>query len=198
MRLFVAVELDAAMHSAADAAASQLRERLAGALPARWVSTANMHLTVRFIGHVADDRVPVVLDALEPPLAIAPFDVALGECGVFPSHGPPRVMWIGLQEGLSSLRAMHEECNRRLRPLGLEPEDRPYSAHLTLARLKDPPRGSAALVREAIGSVRVPAARCHVSAATLFESRLSPKGSTYNPRLRIPLRAIGHRPSDIG
>lgn len=198
MRLFVAVELDAAVHHAAETAVSQLRDTLPGSLSARWVSTANMHLTVRFIGHVADDRVPAVLRALEPPVAIAPFDLALGGCGVFPSHGPPRVMWIGLQEGLSSLRAMHDEFNRRLRPLGLEPEDRPYSAHLTLARLKDPPPGSAALVRDAIGRVRVPAARCQVSAATLFESRLSPKGSTYNPRLRIPLRGIGHRPSDIG
>ena len=189
MRLFVAVELDATVHSAAEAVASQLRERLAGSLSARWVSTANMHLTVRFIGHLADDRVPAALNVLEPPLAIAPFDLALGDCGVFPSHGPPRVIWIGLQEGLSSLRAMHDEFNRRLRPLGLEPEDRPFSAHLTLARLKDPPPGSAALVREAIGRVRVPAARCHVSAATLFESRLSPKGSTYTPQLRIPLRS---------
>ena len=188
MRLFVAVELDETVLAVAQATAAELRRRIGEALRPKWVSTAHMHLTVRFIGHVPDDRVPAILDAIRPPLAIAPFDVALGECGVFPPHGPPRVLWIGVKEGLQSLAAMHDEFNRRLRPLGFDPESRPYSAHLTLARVKDASRGAAAATQDALVSVLTPAMRFRVVDAVVFESRLSPKGPAYSPILRVPLR----------
>jgi 2'-5' RNA ligase len=188
VRLFVAVELDDAVRAAAEDAVRQLKRRLDPRVRARWVPTGNMHLSVRFIGHVADERVPAALEALRPALAIDAFDLALSDGGVFPPHGPPRALWIGLRDGAPSLQAMHEEFNRRLVPLGFEPETRAFSAHLTVARTKDVPRGSAADVREAVGAVRVPSAHCRISEAVVFESRLSPRGSTYLRQLRIPLR----------
>jgi RNA 2',3'-cyclic 3'-phosphodiesterase len=187
MRLFVAVELDEAVLAVAQATAEELRRRIGDALRQKWVPTSNMHLTVRFIGHVADDRVSAVLDAIRPPLAIAPFEVALGDCGVFPPNGPPRVLWIGLREGLLPLTAMHQEFNRRLLSLGFEAENRPFSAHLTLARKKDPPRRLGFIVRENVRAVRVPAARCPITHATVFKSQLSPEGPTYATLVRVPL-----------
>ena len=186
MRLFVAVELAENVRRVADDLSRTLQRQLRDTLGARWVDSGNMHLTVRFIGHVPDERVPAIVAALRRPLAIDSFEVALGDCGVFPAHGPPRVLWIGLDAGLPSLTSLHEECNRRLRPLGFEPENRPYSAHLTLARVKEAPRGSAATVREAVRQIQVPNARCHIAHATVFESRLSPRGPTYAPLLTIP------------
>jgi 2'-5' RNA ligase len=120
-----------------------------------------------------------VLDALAPPLAIAPFEIVLGECGVFPPHGPPRVLWIGVKEGLASLQALHQEFNRRLLPFGYETDTRPFNAHLTLARLKNAPRGTAAIVREALRAVHVPPAAWQVTHAVVFQSVLSSRGSTY-------------------
>src|SRR5215471_3782251 len=111
MRLFVAVELGEAVLKAADIATEELRRRLGRTLNPTWVPAASRHVTVRFIGHVADERVPPILDALQPPVDIAPFDVAVSDCGVFPPHGPPRVLWIGLSQGLPSLQEMHEEFN---------------------------------------------------------------------------------------
>jgi RNA 2',3'-cyclic 3'-phosphodiesterase len=188
MRLFVAVELDEMLRSAAEKTADGLRRRIGRGLDARWVLVGNMHLTVRFIGHVAEERAPSILDALKPSMPIAPFDLALGECGVFPPHGAPRVFWIGLKEGLPSLKAMHEEFNRRVLPFGFEPEPRPYSAHLTLARVKNAPRGSGAAAHEAVRAVRVPPASGRVSEAIVFESRLSPHGPTYIPLVHVPLQ----------
>jgi 2'-5' RNA ligase len=188
MRIFVAVEIDDAVRAAAEQTIGQLQRNLEGALRARWVAIANMHLTVRFIGHVADDHVPPLLDALRPEVPVSAFDLTIGQCGVFPSSGPPRVVWIAVDEGLTSLRMLHEELNRRLLPLGFEPEDRPYSAHLTLARAQETKRGSNATIRSAIAAMRAPAARCHVTHVTVFESRLSPKGATYHTLLRVPLR----------
>jgi 2'-5' RNA ligase len=186
MRLFVAVEVNEAVRDAADSVARELRNRLDPRVEARWVDTDKMHLTVRFIGHVDDGRVAAVLEALRPPLPIAAFDTALGECSVFPRSGPPRVLWIGLQDGLASLNAMHKEFNQRLLPLGFAPEDRPFRAHVTLARVKDAPRDATRSMREIVASVRVPLLRCRVHAATVFRSSLSPKGSTYTRLLTVP------------
>ena len=188
MRLFVAVELDKAVLAAAQDTAGALRQRIGEALHARWVPPARMHLTVRFIGHVKDERVPPILEALTPPLVVAPFDVALGGCGVFPPHGPPRVLWIGVTDGVSSLQAMHEAFNARLLPFGFTPEDRPYAAHLTLARVKHAARGSGAAARAAVREIPPSAVSCRISHATLFESRLSPRGPAYVSLATIPLR----------
>jgi len=188
VRLFVAVEIDDAVRAAAARTIDELRHRLERYGRAKWISPANMHLTVRFIGHVADDRAPLVLDALRSETLVSAFDLTTGHCGAFPPAGAPRVVWIAVDEGASHLKALHEEFNARLLPLGFEPERRPYSAHLTLARVQETKRGSTADIRRAIAEARPPAVRWRVSSATVFESRLSPKGATYHPLLRIPLR----------
>ena len=185
MRLFVAVEISDEAREAAAHLAEQLRCGLGDAVTVRWTPPENAHLTVRFIGHVADERLREVLDVLSPPLPLAPYDVVLGGCGVFPRSGPPRVIWIGLKEGLPGLAAMHEEFNRRLAALGFEPETRPFSAHLTLARVK---AASGPAVRRAVISASVPSVLSRVSGATVFESVLSPRGPRYRPILRVPLR----------
>lgn len=189
MRLFVAVEIDDRVRRLAGQVQAELQGLLAPVLQARWVPVENMHLTVRFIGQVDDDRAPALIDALTRPLDVAPFDLELGGCGAFPPSGPPRVLWMGLTRGLSSLSLMHEACNQRLRPFGFEPEGRPYSAHLTLARIKDAPKGAGAAAREGLRRVMSYTATCHVTRATIFQSHLSPKGPRYEPVGFAALRA---------
>jgi 2'-5' RNA ligase len=86
------------------------------------------------------------------------------------------------------LGAIHDEMNRRLLPFGFEPESRPFSAHLTLARVKDAPRGSGRAVRDALAGRDVSAPPVRVTAATLFQSHLSPHGPRYEAVADIPLR----------
>jgi 2'-5' RNA ligase len=189
MRLFVAVEISEEARRAASATADGLRTAIGPALKARWVPAENLHLTVRFIGHVDDARAPSVIGALAVPLDVPAFDVELGGCGVFPSSGPPRVLWIGLTRGLPHLAAMHEAFNARLRPFGFEPESRAFNAHLTLARVKDAPKGAAAAVREALRAAAPPVTRVDVSRATIFASHMSPKGPRYEPLAHAELGA---------
>ena len=197
MRLFLAVELNDAVRRIAEATAEALRAAIGPAPNIRWVPVENMHLTVRFIGQVDDARAPAVVAALTPPLDIAPFDIELSGCGVFPPSGSPRVIWIGLTAGLPQLAAMHDEFDRRLAPFGFEPERRPFSAHLTLARIKDPstanPRAPGAVrttVRQAIRDVAPEPTRGHITRATVFQSHLSPRGPRYEPLAFAPLRAV--------
>jgi RNA 2',3'-cyclic 3'-phosphodiesterase len=195
MRLFVAVELGDQMVRVATETAARLRREIAPQIRAAWVPPANMHLTVRFIGHVDDSRAPAILEALTPALDIDPFDVDLGGCGCFPPSGPPRVIWVGLARGLPSLAAMHHAFDRRLLPFGFEPETRPFGAHLTLARIKDAEKRASAAVREAIRTHRPASAQSHVTRATIFQSHLSSKGPRYEALAHVPLAGAtnGHR-----
>jgi RNA 2',3'-cyclic 3'-phosphodiesterase len=186
MRLFVAVELSDAAREMAARVVGDLKRALARRLDARWVAPGNMHLTVRFIGYVKDERAAAVLAALAPPLAIAPFDIEFGGCGRFPPRGAPRVIWIGVPRGVSALAALHEECNRRLSPIGYEPEDRAYSAHLTLARIKDSRPADARQIDGACDGIVTGALKQRVEALTVFESRLSASGANYRSVLTIP------------
>ena len=184
MRLFVAAELSDSVRAAAEKTSNTLQKALRRVgLDARWVSTDKMHLTIRFIGQVPDPEAVSLVDAVVAPLALPAFDVTLGGCGIFPPSGTPRVIWIGIADGLGPLAAIHDEMDRRLEPFGYEPERRPFSVHLTLARVKSAPRGSTAKVREILQAARVPAASCRITYATLFRSHLSPRGSRYE-RLR--------------
>jgi 2'-5' RNA ligase len=81
---------------------------------------------------------------------------------------------------------MHEEFNRRLAPLGFAAERREFSAHLTLARVKDAPRAFGKSLRVALDAVRPQPARWRVDRATVFESRLSPSGAVYQALFDVP------------
>ena len=191
MRLFVAAEPSAALRHAAAACAAQVRRRVesGGAGDGlRWVPAENLHLTVWFLGEVSDPRAAAVVESLAPPMTSPAFDLHLAGLGAFPPSGPPRVLWIGVTRGVAELARAHDEVGERLAPWGFAPEGRSYSAHLTIARVKAPPRGAARLAfREALAAERCDAGSCRVDALTVFRSRTSPHGATYERLLRVPL-----------
>ena len=194
MRVFVGIEVSDDVRRQAGDVVGALRRRLDTGVDARWVPIENLHLTVRFIGSVADERITALLGALEQPLTTHPFEIELNGCGRFPPRGAPRVLWIGLTRGLPTLTELHQEFDRRVLPFGYAPEDRPFSAHLTLARIKDA-RGAGdrliaggRLIDEALAHLRSHPVVQTVEQVTVFESRLSPKGPHYSPlrRIRLP------------
>lgn len=190
MRLFVGVELDEAVAAAAASAARALKERLAEVAPrfvARWVPPANLHITLWFIGEVPEPRGEAIVEALRPPLDMPAFRLVLRGCGAFPPSGAPRVLWIGAGAGAGAMRDLYARIGARLTPLGVAAEERPYSPHLTIARVKDPGPVAARVLRQTIASIGADCGETAVTAATLFRSRLSPRGPAYEPLLRVPL-----------
>lgn len=179
------------MRHAAAACAARLRRRLDDSDAGhglRWIPTENLHLTVWFLGEVSDARATAVIESLAAPMTTPAFTIHLAGCGAFPPSGPPRVVWLGVTEGLEALSRAHDEVGERLRPWGFIPEGRAYSAHLTIARVKDPLRGAARRVlREALASQACDAGSCPIEALTVFRSRTAPQGATYEALLRVPL-----------
>jgi 2'-5' RNA ligase len=179
MRLFVAVELSAAMRDEAARVASGLAERF-GANARRavtWVSPDKMHLTLRFIGEVQAAAAKELARRLAVPFDTASFALTVRGVGAFPHSGPPRVIWLGITEGAAALARLHDVVEQRLEGLGLVREDRPFRAHLTLGRVKAPIAPGARQVLASLSDVDI--GSCEVTEVTLFESRLSPRGATY-------------------
>ena len=190
MRLFVGIELDGAVSAAAAEVGRALKPRLAAVAPgfsARWIPQSNLHITLWFIGEVADPRAADLVERLREPFDVAPFQLGLRGCGAFPPSGAPRVLWIATNEGTDAMRALYGRLERRLTVLGFAAERRPYSPHLTVARVKEPGRGSGRAIREALAGVEADCGHSAVVAVTLFRSRLAPDGAVYEPLLRVPL-----------
>ena len=189
MRLFTGIGLDEAARAAAAAASDELRRRVQESAPrakVTWVGAERLHLTARFIGEVPAEMAERVISALREPLPLAPFVLTFDRLGAFPLNGPPRVLWIGVADGRDAVIRAEAAVSNRLAALGIPREDRPYSPHLTLARVRDAAGLRAAKLFEGLeprlGETRV-------DAITLFQSRLSPKGPTYVVLERTRLRA---------
>lgn len=191
MRLFVAAEPSELMRRNAGSAIERLRERLEGTHAShgiRWIPPENLHLTVWFLGEVSDARATAVLETLRTPLSTPAFDLHVAGFGAFPPSGAPRVLWMGVTSGLQELAQAHDEIGERLRPWGFPPEGRAYSAHLTVARVKEPPHGRArAALRQALDHVPADAGSCRIEELVVFRSRTAPAGAAYEPLLRVPL-----------
>jgi 2'-5' RNA ligase len=149
---------------------------------ARLTTRDQWHLTLQFLGNRADvDAVAASLGAL----AIERGDVQVGGAGAFPSERRARVLWLGITTGAELLQQLAAAVGALLRPLGHEPEARPYHAHLTLARCKTPTDLRPVIAALGPGPV---GPSWTVSGVVVYESRLRRTGAQYVPRATIPLR----------
>jgi 2'-5' RNA ligase len=166
----------------------RIGDALAGAdwTPPRWVQPTHMHVTLAFLGEIAEARVSGIVDAISPDLAVAPFTAVFDRLGVFPARSGPRVLWLGIGEGAGRIVELQQQVVYRLERVGIVPEGRPFQPHLTLGRWRNarPRDGRRAL--EAAGLPDV-VARLPVERVTLRESRLSSAGPTYTTLARATL-----------
>ncbi len=188
MRLFVGVEIGQAAAAAGDLVAELRRRcgRLAPRARVTWVAPSRMHVTLAFIGDADDAQVAAVEAVLREPLPVAPFDLGLGRLGAFPVRGAPRVLWVGVAPGGEALVAIERHVRARLASAGLSLEDRAFTPHVTLGRVRQP----AGLRPDALfeGLPTSFGRQTPVDGITLYESRLAPTGSVYVARVRTPLR----------
>jgi len=141
-----------------------------------------MHLTLRFFGEVPAESVETLGARLSEAFAgLSAFDLDMRGCGVFPERGNPRVLWVGAPDAPGALFELQSRAEAAARALGLAPEKRRFEPHLTIARFHGPERG----IESILSSCRArDFGRTPVEEAVLFESRLSPAGSSYL-RLRV-------------
>ena len=141
-RTFIALD----MHVSVRRALGQVIERFALALPhLHRVDAAGIHLTLAFLGELDDDRLALAMEATRAATRNFPaFDYRLTAPGIFGTPQQPRVIWMGVEDRPlaqlhgSPLQRLHQTLNRELERRAFETEKRPFSPHLTLARVKHP------------------------------------------------------------
>ncbi len=185
IRTFVAVEIGEAIRRAAVALIEELR---AASAEVSWVAPHNMHLTVKFLGDVAAERVPQVSAAVAEAVAEAPsFDLEVCGVGAFPNVSRPRTIWIGTGAGEAQLADLAGRIDKALTKLGFAREGRDFRGHLTLGRVRRPSPGLTAvsqMLREQSG---LEFGRTTVREVIVFSSQLQRGGPIYNAMSRATL-----------
>lgn len=189
IRSFVAVELDSEVKTRL----AEIQRQLKAATPSgamRWVQPESIHVTLKFLGDVPQERIGAIVAALERACApVAPLVFAVAEAGCFPDARRPNVVWIGVEDSGGGLLALQQAVERALSPLGYPPEGRPFRPHLTLGRTnRNAPGPDLRKVGEAVSSLRVGRlAQVDVAEIVLMRSDLLPSGARYTPLAHIPL-----------
>jgi 2'-5' RNA ligase len=179
-RAFVAVCPPDEVLAAVERALVPVRRSMVGP---RWAGPEQWHVTLQFLGPVR--QLAEVVAAVEQAAATqAAFAFRLGGGGAFPTLRRGRVIWIGATEGGAAMTSLAGAVAGALGPLGYAGEERRFSPHLTVARLRVP--ADVATVVAALGPAPVGPAWT-VEEITLYESRLSPKGASYSALARLPL-----------
>ncbi len=180
MRLFLALELPDLLRRALSELQDRLRRSEEGW---RWVRPEGLHVTLRFLGEVAEERVPALSPLWSTAAAAAvATEIEVGGLGTFPPRGRPRVLWVGLHDGSGgSLADLAVALEDAARTAGFSPEERAFAPHLTLARAAS---GAAPhRPRAEVGALGTFPAR----EVTLFRSVPGRGGAVYTALARYPL-----------
>ena len=181
MRAFIAIDLPEEIRRTLGERQAEFRTSCnAGSRSAceiRWTRPQGFHLTLKFLGHVPDDQIDRVIEALQPLRRFEKFSVEVKGFGFFPNARRSRVLWVGV-EAPAALEELARRLESAMERLGFAREERPFTPHLTLARFKSPqalPGLEQLLNRRSEASL----GRFDVSEFVLFESKLSPHGAEY-------------------
>lgn len=178
-RAFLASELDARARECAGVVADALRERPGGD-GVSWLRRSAYHITLRFLGDIAPQRVAPLVEGVASEVApVPPFELRLGALGALPSLRRPRVVMLAL-EPQAPLEALAKAVERGVARAGFEPESRRFRGHLTLGRVRRaaPPLEDPPLSKETEFSV---------DEVVLFRSDLRSSGALHTPLERMPL-----------
>lgn len=144
---------------------------------ARWVPANQLHLTLAFLGDVEIETMNRLMGKLTD-IHIPAFDLRIGDVGCFPNRKRPRVVWIGIRPE-QLLMSLAKRVRKASLLCGISLEERPFSPHITLARIKQPVGNGcdAFLARKPEQEPAVIPVREFI----LFESRLSSNGALHMP-----------------
>ncbi len=190
MRAFIAILIPPKFRQALAEQATGLGHH---AREARVVPPDNLHLTLAFLGEVPPHTVDSVRSGMDAAaVGHQPFNIGFGGGGTFPRRGEPRIAWIGVDGDLDAAQNLQVSIAREMRQVNIRVDDRPFSPHVTLARI----------TRQATPSARIAIARrveefdlgalgqFTVSAISLMESDVMPDGAVYRHVLDVELGSV--------
>ena len=191
-RLFISVNLTPELLETLTDLQNRLKHQLASQ-PLRWARPEGIHLTLKFLGDTETGRIEAIVRALTQ--AVEPhqtFELGVGGLGCFPNERKPRVLWVGVHDPEERLRRLAASVDDAVSGLGWKRENRPFTGHLTLARVKKYAhnRDKQAL-SESLAAVEVAGklGALPVQTVHLMRSQLHPDGAVYTSLITVPLTA---------
>jgi RNA 2',3'-cyclic 3'-phosphodiesterase len=190
IRTFIAVELDEATRNAiGDVQAQWQGERVGRAV--RWVAPDNIHITLKFLGDVAADRMSELQSTVVNACASIPaFTLKISGAGAFPNTRRPNNVWIGVDGDVKVLERLANQIEEACAAIGYAREDRPFTAHLTLGRVqRDASPSDRRALGEMIERTRVgELSVLRVASVNVMKSELRPGGSVYSQLASVNLQ----------
>lgn len=190
LRVFIAIELPQPLQAAIEKQIVRLRQTLGDEI-VRWVPTQNMHLTLKFIGNIASSHLDFLKQLLTRTAESHPqFDLQIGGIGSFPNSKRPRILWAGIHTP-ADLASMQRNIEAGASRLGYEKEERPFSPHLTIARVRqniEP--ADLQKIRYAVDGIQIGnIGSARIDSIHLYKSELQASGSIYTKLFSAPLNS---------
>jgi 2'-5' RNA ligase len=188
LRSFIAIELPPTIQEEIQSKTAELRNVLDSSL-VRWVPSRNIHLTLKFLGDTSTANIELLkLILTREASRHPPFEMRISGLGSFPTSRRPRVIWVGLHAP-SVLESLQRGIESETARMGYASEERPFSPHLTIGRVRqDPSPSGLQKIRAALESTRIgDLGSITIDAIHLFKSDLQPAGSIYTCLFTAPL-----------
>lgn len=173
IRIFIAVDIPVSQK-----VAEIINELKKTQIDAKLVEIENMHLTLKFLGDTDENLVDEIEKTIKESTKNAhPFEIILKNLGVFPNQNYIKIAWIGV-ENIETLKKITETIDTKLKNLGFEKEKRPFSAHLTIARIKSA-KNKEKLLQLINKYQNAEFQKIKIDKIILKKSTLTPKGPIY-------------------
>ena len=201
IRAFLAVELSQELQDKLGIFQQELKRRIASEINQdvriSWVQPAKIHLTIKFLGDIDEQVIDPLLGAIGQAVGSQPsVIVPLDRLGAFPRPQNPRVLWVGPSENwergteVKRVTDLHGSIEQACEDLGFLRETKPFSPHLTLARIKaGEHQVGVALAISGVLDRPLSLGSLAVESVVLMRSELNPTGSVYTKLWETRLRA---------
>ncbi|RJP14535.1 MAG: RNA 2',3'-cyclic phosphodiesterase [Candidatus Abyssobacteria bacterium SURF_5] len=184
VRMFVAITLHGSLHTTLGEIIGKLSS--SGA-KVKWVEPENVHLTLKFLGNVEEERLPEIFAACgRAAEGFGPIDLEMRALGCFPNNKSPRIVWLGIQRGVEAVTRLQEKVERELQAIGFSKEEKPFRAHLTIGRVKGK-QGISRLCRLLEEERNIFLGSMRAEKISVMKSKTLPAGPVYTELRAIPL-----------
>ena len=177
MRTFIAIELPNGIKNQIGQVQAPLKETKAFV---SWVKPGNIHVTLKFLGEVPEEKIDQVFSATEKAVEGAKrFTMSLKGMGAFPDFRRPRVIWVGAGSGTEELSQIANKIEEEMEKIGFPREKRGFSPHFTIGRVKSPK--NIEKLMELVKSSDFQTEKIEVNEVVVMKSQLHPAGAIYTP-----------------
>ena len=185
IRTFVAIELTQEIKDTISCVIDALK-REGGTI--RWVEPRNLHLTLKFLGNIGSNRIDETMECIKTSCnGIHRFDITVRDVGTFPNLKRPKVIWIGVEEDGNMLKSLYERMEDKFEKIGIERENRGFSPHLTVGRVRTPRGLEGVLAR--MDKIEFETRKMEVDRIVLMKSDIRHQGPIYSPLGSVELEA---------